>query len=380
MSGVTVTLSSTVGDDVITPPGSTDGTGATSGTVTATSAGNRTITALAGGVTLNAKPVLTVSAGPLSATTSTVSASPTSFAAGTGSSAITVTAKDAYGNPVGGSNVSLSASGTGNTFTPPSGSTAATGVFTSSLASTDLQTETVSAIAGGVLLGQPPTVTVTNQPPVAITHALLTSGVDTNALKVFTTPNISPAANALITVAVLARRSSGAQTPTLSGGGMATWTLVASVDFNPIATPASRLMVFRAMTVSPGSGSLTVTFANSQNNVQWIVSQWTGVDQTGTNGSGAIGQTGSARGDAVSALAVALAAFGNANNIAYGVVGAAINGPAVTPGTGFTEITETSSGETTLLEAEQAVNLNNVQASLSNAAQAGALGIEIKAP
>ena len=54
MSGVTVTLSSTVGGDVITQPASvTDGSGITTGTVGTTSAGSRTITAVADGVTLN---------------------------------------------------------------------------------------------------------------------------------------------------------------------------------------------------------------------------------------------------------------------------------------------------------------------------------------
>ena len=128
-----------------------------------------------------------------------------------------------------------------------------------------------------------------------------------------------------------------------------------------------------------GSGPLTITYGAAVSNAQWIVSQWTGVDQTGTNGSGAIGQTNSSRGDAVSALSVALAAFGNASNVAYGIAGASTNGPAVTPGAGFAEITETSSGESTLLETEWATNLNNIQASLSKAANAGLLGVELKA-
>jgi hypothetical protein len=102
------------------------------------------------------------------------------------------------------------------------------------------------------------------------------------------------------------------------------------------------------------------------------------VDQSGTNGSGAIGQTGSARGDAVTALSVPLAAFGNANNVAYGAVGARLNAPAVTPGSGFTEIAEVTPNENTLLQAQWATNLNTIQATLTTAKNAAMLGIEIK--
>jgi hypothetical protein len=379
MSGIAVTLSSSVGGDVVTQPaGTTNGSGVATGSVSATSAGPRTVTAVAGGVTLSQKPGLTVTAGPANAGSSTVSAAPTSIVVGSGSSTITVTVKDAFGNPVAGSAVVVSASGTGNTFTPPSGSSGANGVFTSSLSSSNVQTETVSATADGIGVTQSPTVSVTSQPS-GITQALLTSGTDSSSVKIFTTASIAPAANALITVAVVARRSGGAQSPTLVGGGMSTWTLVASVDYNPISTPASRIMVFRAMSAAPGSGPLTLTFANSQNNVQWVVSQWAGVDQTGTNGSGAIVQSGSTRGDALTSLSVPLAAFGNVKNVGYGLVGAAIAGPAVTPGAGFTEIAETTSGEGTLFEAEMATNINTIVATLSKAAQAGAVGIEIKA-
>jgi hypothetical protein len=142
---------------------------------------------------------------------------------------------------------------------------------------------------------------------------------------------------------------------------MTSWTQVASVDYDPISGSLGRLTVFRAMSPSPGSGPLTIKFIGSVSNVDWIVSQWTGVDQSGTNGSGAIGQIGSARGDVVSALSVPLAPFGNANNVAYGAVGARLNAPAVTPGSGFTEIAEVTPGEATLLEAQWATNLNTIR-------------------
>ncbi|HEU5260817.1 MAG TPA: invasin domain 3-containing protein, partial [Gemmatimonadales bacterium] len=92
-------------------------------------------------------------------------------------------------------------------------------------------------------------------------------------------------------------------------------------------------------------------------------------------------QTGSTRGNVVSGLVVALAPFAQANHVAYGVFGVASNVLAVTPGAGFTEISEQPSGETIRadLQAEWAPNDNTIDASWAPSMNAGALGVEIKA-
>ena len=192
---------------------------------------------------------------------------------------------------------------------------------------------------------------------------------------------IAPAPNTLITVAVLGHNNtSAAPSPTLSGGGMAAWTEVATTTFDGIATPHKRLTIFRAMSATPGSGPLTITFTTGQSNCQWIVSQWDGVDLSGVNGAGAIGQTGTARTDAGSGLSVALGAFGAAANVAYGVFGVTKNVVAVTPGAGFTAIAEQASGESPAadLAAEWAAGDNTIDASWPSAA-AAALAVEIRA-
>ncbi|MGH7614950.1 MAG: beta strand repeat-containing protein [Gemmatimonadales bacterium] len=382
VSGATVVLSATGTGNTFTPSsGTTDGTGVFTSTFTSTGAGAKTISATAGGTGIIQTAPVTVTAGPVSASQSTVSASPTSFVAGSGSSTITATAKDAFGNPISGATVVLAASGTGNTLTQPSGLTNSSGVATGSLASSVAELKTVSATISGTAITPTAAVNVTpaGSGGGTITHALLTAGSHATNLNNYTTASIAPAPNALITVAVRNHRTPAANSPTLSGGGMTSWTPVTSVDYDPVSGSLGRLTVFRAMSAAPGSGPLTITFSGSVSNVDWIVSQWTGVDQSGTNGSGAIGQTGSARGDLVTALSVPLAAFGNANNVAYGVVGARLNAPAITPGSGFTEIAEVTPGESTLLEAQWATNLNTIQASIASAKNAALLGIEIMA-
>jgi Bacterial Ig-like domain (group 1)/Invasin, domain 3 len=69
---------------------------------------------------------------------------------GTSATTLAVTVDDANGNPVAGTAVTLSASGSGNTFGSVSGTTNASGVFTTTQASTLAQTETVTATEGSV--------------------------------------------------------------------------------------------------------------------------------------------------------------------------------------------------------------------------------------
>jgi hypothetical protein len=321
---------------------------------------------------------------PVAPDQSAIDASPTTITAGGGASAstITVTARDAGGNPVSGVAVVLSATGSGNSLMQPAGPTNASGVATGTLSSSVAEPKTISATAGGTLITETASVTVV--PPVggSISHTLLTAGNDVNNQKVFTTASIAPAANALVTVAVVGHNATSAPaSPTLSGGGMTAWAEVASVTLDSLSIPHKRMTIFRGLRAAPGSGPITITFPVTVSNAQWIVSQWTGVDASGTNGSGAVVQTASARNDGVNALTAALAPFGDPANVAYGVVGVNGSGLVVTPGGGFTEISEQSSGESprSVLEAEWTTNDASIDASWGGALKAAILGVELKA-
>jgi invasin-like protein/Big-like domain-containing protein len=381
LSGVTVTLSSSAVGDVVTQPSTTtDGSGVTAGSVSATSAGSRTITAVAGGVTLNQKPSLAVSAGAADAGTSTLSVNPASITVGTGSSAITVTVKDAFGNPVSGSAVVLSASGSGNTLNG-GGLTNGSGVATGSLSSTVAEVKQVSATADGTAISQTQSVAVT-PPSSGITQTLLTAGSDIINQKIYTTSSIAPAANALVTIAVIGHSSAVASaSPTITGGGMSAWVEVATTTFNTVGAPLKRLSVFRAMSAAPGSGPITISFPTTESNAAWVVSQWTGVDQTGGDGSGAIVQSITNRADAVSSIGATLAALGSPNNVAYGVVGTNGSAIGINPGAGFTEISEQkpAEGTATIIAALFGANQTTPTASWSGAFSAAILAVEIKA-
>jgi WD40 repeat protein len=235
--------------------------------------------------------------------------------------------------------------------------------------------------AGAPARGAPLAAEVAEAGATSIVHTRLTSGNSGVNAKVCTTGSIAPAANALVTVAVLGHNgTAAAPSPTVTGGGMAAWTQVATLTFDGMATPHKRLTVFRALSSSPGSGPLRITFTTMQANCEWIVSQWKGVETSGTNGGNAIAQSAPARGDNVTGLVVTLGAFASPGNVAYGVIGVRRSAAGITPGTGFTEIAERPSGETppSDLEAERSTGDRTIDGRWSRA-NGGALALEIKA-
>lgn len=379
VSGATVVLAATGSGNTLTQPGGvTDANGVATGTLGSTVAGAKIVSAKANGTAITQTATLTVTPGAVSASQSTVVAAPSAIAPVSGTSTITVRALDDNGNPISGATVTLAGTGMAN-LTEPAGTTDTNGIATGSVKDMMEETVTVSATITATAITQTATVQVVAQPAATITHTLLTSGNNPANQKVYTTATIAPAPNALVTVAVLMRRSSGGLSPTITGGGMSTWTIVASADFDTQGTPTKRLTIFRALSSTPGSGPITITYGSSVSNVQWVVSQWTGVETGGTNGSGAIVQSAAARSDAASTLVASLAPFVAANDVAYGAVGVAKNGPTVTPAAGFTEIAEVSSGETSALQTEWATNQNAVGASWATLTKAAVLAVEIKA-
>jgi hypothetical protein len=97
---------------------------------------------------------LTVDAAAVSPATSTVTANPTIVAAdGVVTSVITVTARDAGGNPLPGRPASLSQGGGASTISPPT-VTDGSGVATFTVTDATAETVTYSAVVDGVTLGQ----------------------------------------------------------------------------------------------------------------------------------------------------------------------------------------------------------------------------------
>src|SRR4029450_8443286 len=103
----------------------------------------------AGAVVVTQQPTVAFVGDPatISASLSTASASPSAnvVANGTAASTITVTVRDANGNPVAGQTVQLGSSGASNTLVQPASATNAGGVATGTIASTLAEAKTVPA-------------------------------------------------------------------------------------------------------------------------------------------------------------------------------------------------------------------------------------------
>jgi adhesin/invasin len=129
--------------------------------------GANTLTATVAGAGITGNPVTfsaSAVAGAPSAARIGVSAAPATIAAssGTQQSVITVTVRDANGNVVPGTTVSLGATGTGNTITQPAAPTDAQGRTTGAVSSTATGAKVITAtIAGSVVADSTATVTVT---------------------------------------------------------------------------------------------------------------------------------------------------------------------------------------------------------------------------
>ena len=176
----------------------------------------------------------------------------------------------------------------------------------------------------------------------AIAQNPLTSGSsDTNATS-YATASVTPASNALVLIAVASiLTGSVPPAPTLSGNGL-TYVQVATVAFSTIAASRVRLTLFRALGASPSAGAITIDFDTEiQAACAWAVSEFSGVNTGGTNGSAAVVQSATDRvnDDATQqTLTVTLAAFADAvNNATYGTFSQSANN-LFDPGTGFTQI------------------------------------------
>lgn len=216
----------------------------------------------------------------------------------------------------------------------------------------------------------------------AITASNLISGSDSGAAaSSFTTASITPSANKLILLSVTARRGDSTQpvAPTVTGNGL-TWVEIAEIYWDTTSTSRKSTFLFRAMGASPSSGAVTMDFGTQSINLpNWIVDEITGMDTSGTNGSGAIVQSATNKNEAGATLTVTLAAFSSANNATYGSFGGDSFGAGSSVGTGYTQLGSTDGATTTAGVTEfRSDNDTSVDVTFSTASLGG-IAIEIKA-
>jgi len=155
-----------------TPVTGSDGVATVGGWTLGPKVGANTLRATLSGLEVSGSPVIftaTGTPGPVSAEKSLVAADPAQITASTGSSAstITVTARDAFENPIPGLTVTLAATGTDNALTQPAAPTGSNGTTTGALSATTPGDRVVSVKVGSVSITATATVRVVAGTPVA---------------------------------------------------------------------------------------------------------------------------------------------------------------------------------------------------------------------
>lgn len=185
-----------------------------------------------------------------------------------------------------------------------------------------------------------------------ITASVLTAAASSTDGTTFTTASISPVADALIIAdVVVTKTASGVEVPTLSGNGL-TWVLVESQE---VSAGTKMMARYRAMGASPSAGAVTITCSATHMSAVWSIRQYTGVNTSGTNGSGAVRQTVKTSGSGVTTLTNTLTALLSPNSLHVAGVALAIQS-TVTPDGAFAETSDTNvASNAATLETERAV-------------------------
>lgn len=111
-----------------------------------------------------------------------------------------------------------------------------------------------------------------------------------NATVYLTATSYTPAPNTLILAFVWSNGTAPLPDDGDFAGNGLTWVKISSVPANTIASPIYRLTVFRAMGTAPVTGQGVASFTGSKTGCSILIMQFSGVDTSGANGSGAIVQ------------------------------------------------------------------------------------------
>ena len=175
----------------------------------------------------------------------------------------------------------------------------------------------------------------------AVTLSSLTANNSTTDNTSFVTASVSPTANRTILVTVCGVSAGTNVNPTISGLG-ATWTTLQTAGGSGSNTVGRVVRTFS--TLSDGtSGTITIDWgATTQARCFWSVSEIVNSlgDYSYAKVQG-VSNTRNSGGGSISTYSVTLSAFADAANLTYGALHFS-SASAATPGSGFTELSDTN--------------------------------------
>jgi len=200
-----------------------------------------------------------------------------------------------------------------------------------------------------------------------------------------TTNSFSPGANQLILAWVVSHDNNTPIVPTsVSGNGLA-WTSVTGASWNFSGGKThDQMTLYRAMGASPTPGSVTISYSQAQQSISWSIVEFSGVDTSGTDGSGAVKQFIAAIDNAAGPSGLTLTlnlAIGSGNATAGGFGNTNALAASISPGAGYTAFSEVYVSATQSdLRAEWRPDGNRVvDATQSGSFPMGGIAVEIRA-
>jgi len=237
---------------------------------------------------------------------------------------------------------------------------------------TDIVTGRIDLIrsTGPVLSANADVVQASGTWKVAANAAAITSGNDSTDSTTYTTASVTLKAARLYLLSFANTAASAAAPSGIAGGG--TWTSRSSTQFNGTA---HRNSIWSCVPTVDYVGTIVITFGATQTACTWGLNEFSGVNTTTNDG---IVQQAVGTGTSVTPLAT-LAAFGSANNATFGALGN-VSDTTTTPGTNFTELSDTNAATPTVcLQTQWRIdNDTTVDGTITSAAW-GACAVELKA-
>jgi cell wall assembly regulator SMI1 len=142
-----------------------------------------------------------------------------------------------------------------------------------------------------------------------------------------------------------------------------------------------RIQAWRALSSSGGTGSIAINLSGTSTSLDAVLLEFSGVDTSGTNGSGAVAQSATAKVSSVTSISVALTPFSHPDNRPVAFFNHRVD-EATTHEAGYTELddaTHTAPLAGAECEWHAGAAENTPSASWATAAAAGGFAIEIRA-
>lgn len=185
-------------------------------------------------------------------------------------------------------------------------------------------------------------------------------------------------ANQLYIAFVFSRDGDAAELPTSVIGTAVSFTQIATVIYNTTVTGFSRLTVYRYMGTVNQTETVTITWPETQTVCGFSVKKATGIDLSGTNGSGAIVQSATINSDATSDPSITMSALtGGRNSVLAGFSNdnTSFGG---TPESGWTALDEGAFSNLTIYSQYRHLTTDNTPTVTAASSDWAGIAIEIK--